>query len=442
MSPKEFDMKIFNTVTDIIKEHKITYDQETFLLNDDSIADEIFQAGLELFLKTGMYCTSSERCILFDESEIKQGIKDVSSELFIGDASERKKIIQRKPDDNHKPIIIGGVIESNPSEEIYLKLYQTIAQEKVLDGTYFGPPQKIEGINSRTFTPLEIHAARCGVSMVRQALRMVGRPGFHLIDGCPSAVGSISSSNSENGTRNTDAIALAMVSELRTDYETLNKVIHSFHNGLLRNPYWVSMIGGWGGGPEGIAILGAAHALAAIMVYQVRVSGYALAGCNLISPAGCSNKPSIWSRSAMIQAITRNTPMITGTGVTTLAGPGTEMMLWEIAAVSMMNAVSGGHVMHGARKSKLTLPNQGSGLEPKFMGEVSHASASLKRNDVNELLKKVISKYEEHLTADKAPEGKSFEDLYDINSLKPKNDYLRIYDKVNSELRDIGLPIN
>ena len=92
---------------------------------------------------------------------------------------------------------------------------------------------------------------------------------------------------------------------------------------------------------------------------------------------------------------------------------------------------------HGVRKAVLVKPNQGSGLEPRFQGEVAKATAGLKRADVNEMIKVLLSKYEDKTSS--APQGKSFEELYDLKTVQPKKEYLEIYWKVKKELEDLGL---
>jgi hypothetical protein len=150
MATKDFDMNIFSVATRLTKEYDIKYDPKTPVTTDDSLADDAWNAGLQLFTEVGAYCMNSSRIIKFDESEIKQGLL-------------------RKVEDNSPPsIICGGVIESNfPEGENFVKLYQSIAQEPLIDGFYVGPPlQSSEGRLVRSGTPLETHLGRSMVSWV------------------------------------------------------------------------------------------------------------------------------------------------------------------------------------------------------------------------------------------------------------------------------------
>jgi len=139
-----------------------------------------------------------------------------------------------------------------------------------------------------------------------------------------------------------------------------------------------------------------------------------------------------------MQAITRNANLICGTWAATSAGPGTEQMLWEIAATGTDTAV-GGHIIYGPRKSVLVKPNQGTGLEGKWEAEVARAGASLSREEANELIDFIMRKYEDNIAPDKAPPGYSFRELYDYDSVTVKPEYYDLYCKVKRELEEKGL---
>ena len=331
-------------------------------------------------------------------------------------------------------------MESNPREgRDFVQLYKSIAQERIVDGIYYGPPTTIEGKKWVLGSPLDCHASISAASWMRQVLRSVGRPGLHLRDACPSAIGGVSVCDPQNGIRKTDAIALPTISELKVSFETLNKVAYSLHYGCLRTPYWTSMIGGFAGGPEGCAAVNVAGALNAVMVYCVAGGGYVMNATLLVNPPINTVRPAIWVRSLGMQAITRNTNLIVGGGGLTAAGPGTEQQLWEIASLGIHFSCSGGHVFNGARKSVLVKPTQGSGMEPRWEGEVAQAAAGLSRYEANEVVNFILSHYEKHVSPDIAPEGFGFDELYDYESVRIKPRYLDLYAKVKHELQQKGL---
>ena len=73
------------------------------------------------------------------------------------------------------------------------------------------------------------------------------------------------------------------------------------------------------------------------------------------------------------------------------------------------------------------------------MGEAAIATAGMKIADVNEVLNKLIPLYEAHYTD--APAGKTFQECYDVTTVRPTKEYLEVYDKAVATLRGIGLDI-
>ena len=54
VSPESFDMKIFNKIMEFQKEYDIKYNPDTLIPEDDTMIDDIFEAGFRLFLETGI----------------------------------------------------------------------------------------------------------------------------------------------------------------------------------------------------------------------------------------------------------------------------------------------------------------------------------------------------------------------------------------------------
>jgi methylamine--corrinoid protein Co-methyltransferase len=441
MRINEFEKRLYKKALECVGKYEIRYNSESPVVSDDKMVSRLFEAGLELYRDMGAYCLNTERVIRFDEHEIREELCELSlasPEIIIGEGAERRSLRRRTSGENIPPLIIAGFIEDNPNEgRDFVQMYKSVAQEGILDGFYFGPaPRSIEGRPYVLNSPFDIQAAKSSVWWVREALRTSGRPGLHLLDGGCSAIASIAATGEDNGLRKTDAFVLPTISELKVDYEILNKVAHSLSHGILRNSYWAVIIGGYAGGPEGAAVVGIASALNAIMVYKSR---YSYVSTLLVNPPVNSARKTLWVRNICIQCLSRHTNMICGGGGATAAGPGTEQQLLEIAALAIVSSVAGGHIFHGFRKSKLVKPNQGSGMEPRWGGETAKAAALLTRDHANEIILFLLSRYEDFLTPQTAPEGHSFQELYDAEKVIIRPDYLRLYEKVKSELAGRGL---
>ena len=445
---KDFDMKVFRECQRLVKEYDIKYDPTIPVSTDDSLADDVWKAGLELFTEVGAYCMNSNRVIKFTESEIKEGLSELSGETSIGTGSEQRTVKLRKVGDTSPPsILCGGVIESNvPEGEMFVKLYQSIAQESNIDGFYVGPPlQSSEGKLVRSGTPFETHQGKSMVSWVREALERAGRPGLHFASACTAAIANVAASDSVEGLRKTDGIVATIMPELKTDYENLNKIVYAHDYGCVKHVYNGGMIGGWAGGPEGALTVAIANALMTVMVYRIGDgNSYHALGYLCASTPNYSafvTRPCLWGSSIGSQAISRNSKIINTGLAMTNAGPGTEMQFQEITSALCASLPCGRDgLSQGMRRFKVK-PLLGSGLENRFWGEVGIAMSKASRGLAGHIAEEMLQKYEHRITRDSdgGPEGHTFDEIYDLKTLQPRQRFLDVYDRVKKDLVDLGL---
>ena len=448
MTGKDFDMKVFQVTSKLVKEHEISYDPKNPVSSDDGLADEVWRAGFELFEEVGSYCISSGRVIKFADSEIRDGLNELPGTASVGDGGERRQLSLRGIEDKKPPTIVcGGVIESNfPEGENFVKLYQSIAQEPLIDGFYVGPPlQSSEGRQVRSGTPLETHSGRCMATWVREAIRRAGRPGLHFISACTPAIANVAAADAVNGLRRSDGIVATIMPELKTDYENLNKVTFSHDYGCVKHIYNGGMIGGWAGGPEGALVVSIANAIMAVMVYKIGIgSSYNALGYLRASAPNYSafvTRPCVWGSSIGSQALSRNTKIINTCVAMTNAGPGTEMQLQEITSAQCAAIPCGREgVSQGARRFKVR-PLLGSGLENRFWGELAYALAGVKRDLAGTIADEMLKQYEAKITreSDGGPAGHTFDEIYDLKTLTPRKQYTDMYIKMKKDLEDLGL---
>ncbi len=444
MRQKQFDLSVFKKANELKEEFGVRFDARSPVTSDNDLVDRVFQAGIELFLSVGVYNISSERVIRFEREEVEEALSEIHKmpdQICIGEATEQRILKKRGISDSDPPLTIGGFIEDNPDEgKVFIQMYKGLAQEKTIDGIYFGPPPRTSQGRKYSFnTPLEIRASRQAVSYVREVTRSVGRPGLHLLDASFTPIGTCICFDKDNGLRRSDAISIPTISELKVSSDLLNRVSISMEYGCQRNPFWTIIVGGFSGSVEGAVITSVASALNAIMVYQVHGSGYVMSSTILSEPPVTSDRRTYWVRNLSLQALARNTNLICGGGGSLAAGPGTEQQLWEIAGLASIIAVAGGHIMHGARKSKLVKPNQGTGFESRWMSEVARATGHLNREEVNELVNYVLGKFKDSIAPDTAPEGFSFEELYNMETCEVRSEYMEKYSTVKRDLELKGL---
>jgi hypothetical protein len=146
----------------------------------------------------------------------------------------------------------------------------------------------------------------------------------------------------------------------------------------------------------------------------------------------------LWLVSVYSQAIARNTHLVNLSVAMAAAGPSTEMLFYEMVAHAMASTVSGANlVLGGIARDKY--PERVSSLEIRAGAEVGHivARMGLSRDEVNRIVKNLLSRYEKEIP--KAPLGKKFGEIYDLERVTPTEEYREVYQKVREELMGLGL---
>jgi methylamine--corrinoid protein Co-methyltransferase len=207
------------------------------------------------------------------------------------------------------------------------------------------------------------------------------------------------------------------------------------------------MIGGWGGGPEGALVVAIANAIMAVMVYKIGIgaSYHALGYLRSSTPnySAFVTRPCIWGSSLGGQALSNNTKIINTVVAMTNSGPGTKMQFQEVSAAIAAALPCGREgLSQGTRRFKVR-PLLGSGLENRFWAELGHAMAGVKRDFANVIAEEMLSKYEHKITRDSdgGPLGHTFDEIYDLNTLQPRKQFLAVYEEIKADLRDLGLEI-
>ena len=98
-----------------------------------------------------------------------------------------------------------------------------------------------------------------------------------------------------------------------------------------------------------------------------------------------------------------------------------------------------GH-LEGVGSADGLFPN-GTGLEARWMGEVGHAVAKqgMTLKEANEMIKKLLERYEHVFQMKNGNPGIRFDKAYDLKTLQPVPAWQKMYEKVKAEVRGIGL---
>ena len=138
-------------------------------------------------------------------------------------------------------------------------------------------------------------------------------------------------------------------------------------------------------------------------------------------------------------AVDANTDLLLANQYYPIAGPCTEMCLLETAAQAINDTASGRELLSGSAAAKGVVQDKTTGMEARVMGEAAAQTAGMKIPEVNDLLKKFVEWYEPQYTC--ADLGKTFQECYDVKTVRPTKEYLEVYDKALQTIRDCGLDI-
>jgi methylamine--corrinoid protein Co-methyltransferase len=434
----EYDIKLAKTIKALVKKYSLTFNPQGIVSIDDEMADRLYQAGSDLFLEMGVYNLSTERRILFERDEVLEAVESAPREITVGTGKDAVIMHHLEVEGQIPCIIHSGPTGTPTSENYHPLILQACAQEPLVDclgagsvSTYFGKPV-IPG------SPTEILAVRKQAAIARQAINLAGRSGMHINDvAVPlTCAGKMAAFDPEVGLRPCDGLLVSIMPELKTNYDQLSRVAFQQSVGMHIVNLMTPLIGGLGGGAEGTAIATVASHIMGAVCYKV---SYHDMGHMSLKWSHNTGRLGLWIYSIVGQAIARNTPMITTNAIYTRSGLGTSELLWEVAACAIACTVSGVHQMGvgttGGHKTDHT-----SGVEAKFNAEVSHAALGMKRLDANLLVLECLKHYED--TTEDPPLGKPFSELYILDTLEPKAEWIDTYHQVREELKKMGLDMD
>ena len=435
---KDFDLKILvPELRRVIKDYDICFDPSTPVPEDESLADSLWEAAMDLYLEVGTLCTDSHRRILFTEDEMKEALGNFPGKFTLGFGRDSRELSSRQIEDPQRPFCI-FTPDITCDEDLFVPMSMAYLQEPLADGVCAPILDEIEGMPIRSGFPTEVKGSVAHAMMFREAARRVGRPGIFLksVGTAESDAAQIAASNQEWGERLTDGRFVASLTELKVNNSLLNKMVHFHTYGCFVGALTGPIMGGYAGGPEGTAVVGLAYHLQGLVVNQAHFMVYfpfhLKHTCN-------TTRELLWVLSTSYQALSRNSNLISMSAGYAAAGPCTPMVLREAATHSLASVVSGGNLWIMA-VAKNRHKNYATPMEARMSAEVGCGSAkeNISRTDANELALALLKTYEEDI--ENAPIGKNFRECYDVQKVKPSTEYLDLYRTTRKELEDLGVP--
>ncbi len=438
MSEADYQLRSFAPkVQEKVREYKIKYDPQNPIQDDNKLADDLFQAGLELLVDVGAFCTSSGRVISFTESEVKEALKGAPSKLYFGEGRDRKALAARKTEDKTPPwCLLGAGGGACSSDRSFLTLVEGYAEIPETNAITTPAITRVGGMRVRPASPLEVLAAMRNAVLAREACNRVGRQGIPIMNSLATAESDIAFAaalHPKYGMRQSDGYMICCMDPMKVDFARLNKAAVALslggHIGMCFGP----LLGGYSGGPEGTAVSNVAHHMMGLLTYQ---SSWLLPFTIHLRYVASSPRDMLWVISSMGQAISRNTHLLSLNLNYTTAGPCTKMCLYETTA-AVTAAVTAGLSIESLGVATNKHEDRTTPVEPRISAEVGHAVAGMKRRDANELVKKLLAKYESDLGA--PPLGKSLYECWDADARKPTKEYQSLVKKYKQEMAGLGL---
>lgn len=426
-------------VQEKVREYKIKFDPDNPVPSDNSLADDLFEAGLELLVDVGAYCMSTNRIIPFTESEVREALRNAPSRVFFGEGRDRKAMVPRKPEDKTPPwCLLGAAGGAVSSDESFLALMEGFAEIPLTDSITTPAITKVSGMRVRPASPLELYATMRNATLAREACNRVGREGKPLMNTLATAESAISlaaAMQPRYGLRPSDGFMIACMDPMKVDFDRLNKVVMASSMGAPIGMDFSPLMGGYSGGPEGTALGTVASHMMGVLTLR---TSYLIPFPLHLRYISNSSRDLLWTISTMGQAISRNTHLLSLSLNYAAAGPCTKMCLQETSA-SVISAVVSGLSMESVGVATNKYEDRVTPVEPRISAEVGHAVAGMKRSEANEVVKKLLRKYEAKLGA--PPLGKSLFECWNVSRRRPTKEYSALIKAFKKEMAAVGLSL-
>ena len=441
-SEQDFDLGLFRETERVKAKYDIRCRPDEFVALDDGMADRCFQAGRELYSCVGSYCLDTGTIARFSLDEMDASMAAAPEEVTWGFGDDAF-LLRHRPVGSEVPAFVWGGIQTLlfSDEKTARAVYRACCRCRDVHGVWGGIVPRLDGLQEvRGGSPEEILPYRRSAEALRQAAADAGRPGMPVMNGAPLSVTHFSLFAGAKGFRPTDGIETGGIPELKVSLDLLDRAAFALATGTVHSGGLGVVIGGFSGSVEGAAIVAVASAYATRLVNQGRVTVLTATPMKRFTRAG---KQGIWVGTLALQALNRNAKLIVGGFMCDhpVAGPGTAQYFYETAAGTIPAIACGSVSWGGTRKFHIgqTL-DYGSPVESEFLGRVTRAATGLTPEFADRVARALYEKYENTILD--APQGRTLEDLYDLESGRPQPEYRATYDKVAAELRDLGVPFS
>jgi len=436
---KAYDMRVVRTSMEVVKKYDIKFDPDVVIPSDDAMIDRVFEAAIEYLLTLGIYCIDTGRVIKVTRDELMDSLNSSVDHIVWGEGREQRTQYPRKPEDTRVPFCNFTLVGTPYPEEIFLQAAMSVAKEHLADCFSAGSIlHTLGGVEVRSGSPSEVEAAIWDIGKRREAAIRVGCPGkgmYTQVSAAEKADAMLAAARREFGARRGDGVLMGAIAEMKVDYDRMKKVPF-----LMRTEYSLGglmgpLMGGYAGGPEGTAINMVAHLFLGRLAFKTDYTNFFPIDihqtCN-------TTRAMLWLTAVTHQAMTRNTHLLNFANTFIAAGPNTDFACYELINHGITASVSGANLSPAASARNMH-PERCTGMEGRIAAEAAHATAlsGLTRKDANEIVKKILPKYEDQIK--EAPLGDKISDCYNLDTVTPIQEYLDRYARIKKEVSELGL---
>ncbi len=231
-----------------------------------------------------------------------------------------------------------------------------------------------------------------------------------------------------------DSHEVSQLNELKIDLDAISVMAHYQGNSNIIMDEQMPIFGGYAGGIEETAIVDIATHLNAFVMSNAT---WHLDGPVHIRWGSTNTRETLMIAGWTCATISEFTDILSGNQYYPCAGPCTEMCLLEASAQAITDTASGREILSGVAAAKGVVQDKTTGMEARMMGQAAKATAGMEIEEVNRIIDNLVKMYEKNYAT--APQGKTFQECYDVKTITPTEEYVTVYEGARKKLENLGL---
>lgn len=425
LDEKDWDREVIGkNFKEVLEKYDITLDKEDpYVTADDALADRLFEAGMELAVKTGVYCIDTKRRMQWSQDELEAIMAVMPENVTLGSGDDTATVTHRRPEEDSHVVIYGGPFGIPISEELFIPFHEAFAREPFIEIFNLGTLLSSRGRKIRAGSPWEAVAAWQEKELAFEILDRVGRPGLAMgcVEIATTDIGELAGTTI-GGYRPTDVHKINFISEQKTAYHHLTEAAHYAHVDAFSESYFNPMYGGYVGGGAGVALACVSGSIVMRACYQGTLNNI---GPTHVHISASTHPEVLRALQLGLQALARNANFLTSPFIRPTSGPGTMEIFYETGALAVASAVAGCSYIDASQSAAGTHAAHASPLEVKFVAKLTHAVEGMSRADAAPIVAWMVEKYKD-IQVD-ALIGKPFQELHDLETLDPTPEWHQMY---------------